>query len=269
MSAARTPSKEHDERKNDILDAAQELFTQSGYDATPVSAIIDKLGISKGTFYHYFDSKDELLDCLALRITNRILDRARESTKDEMDAVTKLNTFFSVAGRWKAANLGVILMLARAMYRDENIPLRCKITQRMVDTCAPFVADIVAEGVGEGVFDATCPEDVAELIFQIMVAMRESTAGLFLELDHRPELWPVIERKIAGFEVGFEVAVEEGVRLACRDPHRNRYRSQSDYQSQSLSSARGAAQCRAFKTRPPIANSTSIATPMPMPIPLP
>jgi hypothetical protein len=137
-----------------------------------------------------------------------------------MDAVTKLNTFFSVAGRWKAANLGVILMLARAMYRDENIPLRCKITQRMVDTCAPFVADIVAEGVGEGVFDATCPEDVAELIFQIMVAMRESTAGLFLELDHRPELWPVIERKIAGFEVAIERvlgAPTGSVRLADAD----------------------------------------------------
>ncbi len=51
--------------KGKIVDAAWKLFYEQGYDATTVDQIIEESGTSKGSFYHYFDSKDALLGSLA------------------------------------------------------------------------------------------------------------------------------------------------------------------------------------------------------------
>ena len=55
-------SKDYDVRKNEILDMAQKLFFEMGYEQTSVSNIIDAVGVAKGTFYYYFKSKEELLE---------------------------------------------------------------------------------------------------------------------------------------------------------------------------------------------------------------
>jgi len=44
-------------RVEEILDAAEALFTQKGYDATSIKDIIDAVGIARGTLYHHFSSK--------------------------------------------------------------------------------------------------------------------------------------------------------------------------------------------------------------------
>ncbi|MGB2578599.1 AcrR family transcriptional regulator [Elusimicrobium simillimum] len=57
----------HDKRKNEILDIAENLFTTKGYEKTTVENIINTAVIAKGTFYHYFKSKEELLDAIIMR----------------------------------------------------------------------------------------------------------------------------------------------------------------------------------------------------------
>ena len=44
-----------------MLDAAADLFAQQGYDATSVTQVIERAGLTKGGFYHHFASKDALL----------------------------------------------------------------------------------------------------------------------------------------------------------------------------------------------------------------
>ena len=51
-----------EERKNEILDVAEELFAQKGYDNASTNDIIAKIGIARGTLYHHFGSKEEILD---------------------------------------------------------------------------------------------------------------------------------------------------------------------------------------------------------------
>jgi len=55
---------EHAERRNEILDVAQKLVYTRGYEQMSIQDILDALGISKGAFYHYFDSKQALLEAL-------------------------------------------------------------------------------------------------------------------------------------------------------------------------------------------------------------
>ena len=51
--------------KSRIVEAAWELFYEVGYDATTVEDIVNRSATSKGSFYHYFESKDALLGSLA------------------------------------------------------------------------------------------------------------------------------------------------------------------------------------------------------------
>src|SRR5919206_2043744 len=49
------------ERKQHVINKAHQLFIDKGFQATSIQEIIDYSGISKGTFYNYFSSKNELL----------------------------------------------------------------------------------------------------------------------------------------------------------------------------------------------------------------
>ena len=61
--------KEADIRKNEILDAAGILFTEKGYDNTSVTDIMNAVGIAKGTLYHHYKSKEDILNALIKRQT--------------------------------------------------------------------------------------------------------------------------------------------------------------------------------------------------------
>ncbi|MGA9227687.1 MAG: helix-turn-helix domain-containing protein, partial [Mesobacillus sp.] len=49
------------DRKQLVIDKAHDLFIEKGYQATSLQEILEYSGISKGTFYNYFSSKNELL----------------------------------------------------------------------------------------------------------------------------------------------------------------------------------------------------------------
>ncbi len=51
-----------EERKNEILDVAEELFAEKGYDNASTNDIIARIGIARGTLYHHFGSKEEVMD---------------------------------------------------------------------------------------------------------------------------------------------------------------------------------------------------------------
>lgn len=71
--------------KSKIVSAAWKLFYEQGYDATTVEDIINESETSKGSFYHYFDSKDSLLGSLAY-----LFDEKYEQLEKEID--TNLST---------------------------------------------------------------------------------------------------------------------------------------------------------------------------------
>ena len=60
--------KEHAVRRNEILDLAQQLVYTKGYEQMTIQDILDGLQISKGAFYHYFDSKHAVLEAVVERM---------------------------------------------------------------------------------------------------------------------------------------------------------------------------------------------------------
>ena len=69
--------KEANERKNEILDAAERLFGSKGFDHTSTNDILKEVGIARGTLYYHFSSKEEILDAMIERMTGRLIEKAR------------------------------------------------------------------------------------------------------------------------------------------------------------------------------------------------
>src|SRR5210317_2206 len=65
--------KKPEERRAEIIAAARELFDTQGYDETTMRHVMEKLGIAKGTIYHYFRSKEELLEVVVNETVDQIV----------------------------------------------------------------------------------------------------------------------------------------------------------------------------------------------------
>ena len=174
--------KDPDVRRNEILDAAQQLFVRKGYDQTSVQHVIAAAGISKGAFYHYFGSKVELLDDLTARMTTQTLAAVRPILDDDrLDAHAKMEAFFGFILQWKAANRRYLIDLMRVVYRDENALYRYKMTAAGLARIAPLVGEMIRQGVAQGVFDTEYPAEMGEVVMTILRSVSESLALMLLE----------------------------------------------------------------------------------------
>jgi TetR/AcrR family fatty acid metabolism transcriptional regulator len=98
MSAARPPAgraKAAPDKRRLILDAAVRVFARQGFHTCRVSDIADEAGVAYGLVYHYFASKDEVLDTLFLERWNVMLELIREVDAEPLPVRDKLTAIAS------------------------------------------------------------------------------------------------------------------------------------------------------------------------------
>ncbi|UCG25723.1 MAG: TetR/AcrR family transcriptional regulator [Chloroflexota bacterium] len=173
-------------RRAEILDTAQQLFLQKGYEQTSIQDIIDVIGIAKGTFYHYFDSKSQLLNELIGRMLNQTVQMVEPIVRDEnLDALEKFQLYFSEIVSWKTENKAFMLDILRAWYRNENAIFRFKLTAASIEAVVPPLTTIIHQGVAEGVFTTCYPDDIGEIILSTMRSLSEGVALMILNEEER------------------------------------------------------------------------------------
>ena len=180
--------KEYAERKKEIMDTARVLFYQNGYANTSVNLIIETIGISKGTFYHYFKSKEDLLNNIVEEFTKEIVSKLELVVNDNsLDAISKLNEFYRQASMYKAENIDMIKTIVNALYNDKNLLLRYKMNNRSVENMIPLMSKIFEQGKNEGKFDIEFSEATARIILLYGTSLGEYNAKLMMDLDENPE----------------------------------------------------------------------------------
>jgi AcrR family transcriptional regulator len=98
-------------RRKQLIEAALRQFAFSGYHGTTVGDICDELGVGKGVFYWYFDSKDELFADL-LKTTLYELRRAQEVAIDRAkDPVERIDHGIRASIRFFRENPGYVQLL--------------------------------------------------------------------------------------------------------------------------------------------------------------
>ncbi|TVQ96406.1 MAG: TetR/AcrR family transcriptional regulator [Spirochaetaceae bacterium] len=197
--------KQHDERRNEILDTALRLFFSQSYSEVSVAALIDAVGIAKGTFYHYFRSKEELLSELVLREASRQIPAYTAIAEDPaLTAEVKMQRMFLTIGAWKADNRELMIASIRLLYRDENILLRHKLEQASIELFAPPLGTVIHQGVNEGCFHTPYPEVAAELILSMWSALTQRVAELIMRCDEEPHLAESILDRMRAIETAIQ-----------------------------------------------------------------
>ncbi|MFY0534883.1 TetR/AcrR family transcriptional regulator [Nannocystis pusilla] len=148
----------HDARRTAILDAAERLVADKGYEAMSLQDLLDALGMSKGAFYHYFESKPDVLLALVERRTAAVEADLRALVEDRgLSGAAKLARHFAAVDAWKRREGRVVVDVARSWYAEENAALRDKLQARGLGRVTPLLAQIIRQGVDEGAFTAPIP----------------------------------------------------------------------------------------------------------------
>lgn len=173
--------KEHAVRRRELLDAAQRLVFTKGYEQTAIQDLLDELGIAKGTFYHYFKSKRDLLQAMVDRLTDDALDLVNPIVDDPgLSAIEKLQQLFDAIGGWKTANRDYHLALLGVWYADDNAVARWRVRVTRVARMRPLIATIVQQGIEEGTMHAQAPAATAEVVLSMLQELVDALALHFL-----------------------------------------------------------------------------------------
>ena len=150
-----------EERKNEILDVAEQLFAEKGFDAASTNDIINQIGIARGTLYHHFASKEEILDAIVDRMTRRAIFGAKMIIDEN-----SLPVFERLKGAIQALNIrsetGTEVL--EQLHKPQNALLHQKMQERLIKEVVPLYAKLIREGNKEGIFNSKYPSEAAEMI---------------------------------------------------------------------------------------------------------
>ncbi len=122
-------AKEFTVRRNEILDVAQRLMYTKGYEQMTIQDLLDELRISKGAFYHYYRSKQDLLDAMTEHMIDESTSLILPIIQDPvLNALEKLQRYFDTVARWKNAQRKTLIAIMKVWYADDNAIVRQKMT---------------------------------------------------------------------------------------------------------------------------------------------
>ena len=186
--------KEAEVRNEEILDAAETLFAAKGFDNTSTGDILDAVGIARGTLYYHFRSKEDILDGVIQRMTDKLIGVAagivRQKELPVLERLTKAIMSLNVETK-----LGHEIM--EQVHRPQNALMHQKMQATLLAGILPVLTELIEEGIRQGIFHTRYPESVVE-----MTILYANTA--FDELNAAGLNPAQRERKIAGFIYNLE-----------------------------------------------------------------
>lgn len=177
MFLIRTPI-HYQERRNEILDVIEKMYHEKGYESCSINDIIKELGIAKGTFYHYFKTKEETLDAIVHRTVDQMVSRVLEiKNHQKMDPITKLMYAFLVM-RVDPKHKDVIL---EPLHQSDNALLHQKQLSEAVNKLSTIIADIVEEGISKKIWSCDYPKEYMRIFLASSLTLTDD--GIFKKED--------------------------------------------------------------------------------------
>ena len=148
------------ERRRQLMEFATRRFAERGYHPTSVAEIVEGLGVGKGVFYWYFDSKEELF-LEILREAQLDLRRAqRAAIEDECDAIRKIEMGIRSSMQWSAEHRDVHKLFQFASTEERFAPA----LRKGGEVAANDVITIIKEGIAENVIRDSDPVVLAHAV---------------------------------------------------------------------------------------------------------
>jgi AcrR family transcriptional regulator len=150
-----------EEKRRLILDAAVRVFARKGYHTCRVGDIAEEAGVAHGLLYHYFSSKDEVLETIFRQTWCELLDAVAQVEASEAPAREQLRQVAAILLRSWRRDPDLVRVLVREVARSPQLQGRVEELGRAFDA----IERIVVRGQAEGAFRADLDPRLASWIF--------------------------------------------------------------------------------------------------------
>ena len=165
-----------EKRKRELLKIAYDMFLTRGYENTSVDEIIGKAQIAKGTYYYYFESKEQMLE----EVIDMMIDSEAEAAKQII--ATDIPVPQKIVGILTSMKPSEEEQpVKNALFQPENVLMHYKVRQKLIDVIAPLLSEVIEEGVNEEIFEC---ENIPERVkMRLIISDATFNEGTFTEKD--------------------------------------------------------------------------------------
>jgi AcrR family transcriptional regulator len=203
----------HTVRRDAFLDVAQRLVQTKGYEAMSIQDVLDELEASKGAFYHYFDSKQALLEAVVERFADGAMASLAPVLNDpNLPALRKLEKVFAGIANLKAEQKELMLAIIEVWNSDHNAIVREKVRRLSERIMVPLFSSVVRKGVDEGTLKVDSPDETARVLVSLMQGFQAQATDLFIARQAGTVSFESVQRAVAANTEAFEriVGVPKG-----------------------------------------------------------
>ncbi len=186
-----------DVKRRLILDAAVRVFARQGYDASRVSDVAKEAGVAYGLVYHYFGSKDAVLEAVFREQWGRLLAAVALAEETGNTAPEQLELVVKIVLRAWQDDPDLVRLLVREITRSPHI------SDELDEIAQAFASleRIVARGQAEGTFRASLDPQIAA--WMLYGGLEEILTGWVLgQLPDSTEAVAAAERELTALLVG-------------------------------------------------------------------
>jgi AcrR family transcriptional regulator len=200
--------KKPEDRHNEFLGVAQTLFVEKGYESTSVDDIVQRMGVAKGLFYYYFDSKEELLAIMAERLIDEIRSSiAAGMEKEGLTAVQRFRELFTLSPDITDRTRLMATYFHTESFRGQHHAME----ERSMAFLLPVIERLVKQGIDEGVFHTDYPKETAIALMASWSKIKHTTPSSSSpdELMHKAKALQYLAERLLGAKPGtFEFFLE-------------------------------------------------------------
>lgn len=197
------PADNYPQKRKELLATAESIFLQKGYEQASIDDILKASGISKGAFYHYFKSKEEVL----VASIENLLDEAVAFLQPIVDdpnlgAMDKFVKFMEQKTAFQTEKLEYAALLGKLMQSDA---FQQKYVLAMSQKMVPLFAKIIQQGVDESVFQVSYPYETADILIRVIVGVPNSYAyDEYMSDDEKRRRYLLSLREVIAGALGIE-----------------------------------------------------------------
>ncbi|OZI12098.1 hypothetical protein CEW92_08555 [Bacillaceae bacterium SAS-127] len=171
-----------------IIEVALQLFMEKGYEHTTINDILRKAEVSKGGMYHYFQSKEEILDVVIHHIIDE--DLARFETILQDDSLSAVEKFQHLFIQSEAKPEDIVKIAEQSMQRTDSL-FHYRSLELSKARTIPVIVRVIEQGITEGEMKTDYPEEMAEICYTLTnTLLAEASDGMSDE---------AYERRVAAF----------------------------------------------------------------------
>ena len=163
--------RQRQEREELILQAAEEILVERGYYNMSMDEVASQVGIAKGTLYHHFARKEDLVFALFKRFLEEAIASQEEITLQEGTARERLQVFLnSMYERMSGSRLQFFFSLFHGLDFFQILQQRHISLNEVFKTVVVRLTALIDEGKADGSFDADIPTPIIVTIFVSLVS---------------------------------------------------------------------------------------------------